>query len=138
VANVLQKSVSLVDGIESVEQKIDPPHAAHKRVSPKMKTQKLIDAHKDAVAQQDAVLVKMDDSLTRLGVLAKEMGAEISVQDQILIKVDREIDTAQAKTTTVLGRVNKLINSVSKERQCMIIAGLVVILVICIVVAVTL
>lgn len=93
-----------------------------------------MDAHKGVVARQDEVLVQMDASLTRLDILAKEMGAEISAQGKILEKVDGEIDTAQAKTTTVLGRVNKLINSVSKERQCMIIGGLVVILVICIVV----
>lgn len=85
---------------------------------------------------QDAVLGKMDHSLSRLDEMAREMKTEIDAQAVIIDEVDHDVDVAQSKMDHAMKGIQKLLKT-KNNCQLATIAGLVVIFIILAVVAFT-
>ena len=83
---------------------------------------------------QDAVLGKMDQGLSTLDHMAREMKSEIEAQTVMIDDVDAQVDIAQSKMDHAMKGIQKLLKTKDKC-QIAIIAGLVVLFLIVAVIA---
>ena len=85
---------------------------------------------------QDAVITMLGDATDRLGVMAKDINAELTVQANIIDEVDRDVGVAQSKMEHAMKGIKKLLGT---KDTCHLatIGGLILALVVLTVVALT-
>ena len=86
--------------------------------------------------RQDADLDVLSDGLKRIGDIGLEIGNELHVQEKLLSELDDDVTTTSGRLQASLRKVNALIKKSGIGGQIALIAGLVVILVVLVVIAV--
>eukprot|EP01038_Epipyxis_sp_PR26KG_P004997 gene4997-6982_t len=78
--------------------------------------------------RQDTSLDILEQTVARLGALSLNISNEINEQNQMLNKLELEVEQAETKTTGIIAKTNEFLNKIGERSQCWIIIVLVLLL----------